>query len=510
MVTVHCRESFLMKRAELPRDVRDELTRKHKHYFFEERVCDDCELKPERLASETKLTPTCEECDAFKGGAILAENVKIGETNYFKVPIGAGAQLKATLNKHDIEYSVKRRHPTTPMKRPIKFIGELRGKHQPEAVKAFIRKKRGVIRSPPRSGKTVLSTAAICKLGLKTIIMASQKEWLDGFLETFIGSDTQPALTNCRRSQIGFAKTWEDFQKYDVCLVTVQTFYRKPKLLRKIRDLAAVLVVDEVHTSAAPEFANVINSLNAQYMIGLSGTPERKDGRHSIMRDLIGQDIYVAKVKQLRPRVMLTTTEYERNTKGQQLWVRMVGALEKDPKRLKLIAQTALKDVKAGHMILIPFAQITPIKALVKAINIMAGRTIAQPFYGGLKKDDRRKFLQQARTYKVKILVGNIKLLSTGTNIPRASAIYEVTMSSNIPNATQRFARILTPYDDKPQPIIRYFLDDSSVRMKCMRTEFWQALSKVFNPIISDTDMDTLKKYFSGRVQVKGGGKVQM
>jgi len=509
MVTVHCRESFLMKKVDLPLKVREELTRIHTHFFFDEKACDSCDFKPERLESETKLTPACEECPGFKGGAILAQNEKIGKTTYFKVPIGAGVNLKATLNKHDIEYKVKRLHPKEKMKRPIKFTGELRGKHQPEAVEAFIRKKRGVIRSPPRSGKTVLSTAAICKLGLKTIIMASQKEWLDGFLETFIGSETQDPLTNCRRSQIGYARTWEDFQKYDVCLVTVQTFRTKPRLLRKIRDLAAVLVVDEVHTSAAPEYSKVINILNCQYMIGLSGTPERKDGRHSIMRDLIGQDIYVAKVKQLRPKIVLTKTEYTRKAKGSQLWVHMVSNLEKDPKRLKLIAQTALKDVKAGHMILIPFAQITPIKALVKAINIMAGREIAKPFYGGLKKDDRKKFLQEARQYKVKILVGNIKLLSTGTNIPRASAIYEVTMSSNIPNATQRFARILTPYEDKPQPIIRYFLDDSNVRMKCMRTEFWQALQKIFKPIISDQDMDTIKKYFSGRTE-SIHGKIQM
>jgi superfamily II DNA or RNA helicase len=498
-----------MKRADLPRKARDELTKIHSHFFFEERACEECEFLPERLESDTKLTETCTECPAFLGGSILAQSIKIGETMYFKTPIGAGVKLKQVLNKYDVDYEVKRRHPTTPMKRPIKFIGELRGKHQPEAVQAFIRKKRGVIRSPPRSGKTVLSTAAICKLGLKTIIMASQREWLEGFQETFIGSETQDPLTNCRRSQIGFAKTWADFQKYDVCLVTVQTFRNKPKLLKKIRDLAAVLVIDEVHTSAAPEYSKVINSLNCQYMIGLSGTPERKDGRHSIMRDLIGQDIYVATVKQLRPKVVLTKTEYSKNTKGRQLWVRMVSALEKDPKRLKLIAKKAIEDVKAGHMILIPFAQVTPIKALTKAINILAGKTIAQPFYGGLKKTDRVKFLQDARKYKVKVLVGNIKLLSTGTNIPRASAIYEVTMSSNIPNATQRFARILTPYDDKPQPIIRYFLDDSDVRMKCMRTEYWQALHKIFKPIVSDMDSDHLKRYFAGKNQ-NLRGRVQM
>jgi len=499
MLTVHARENLIMKKKELPRAVREQLTTRFTHYFFEERVCNECEVKPSRLESETKLTPECEECAAFKGGSILAQDVKIGTTSYFKTPAGASRDLKKILDENEVEFRVKSHRPDTPMKRPIKFTGKYRGQYQADAVQAILKKRRGVVAAPPRSGKTVISAAAICKLGKKTLIMASQREWLLGFQETFIGSETQPALTTCRRSQIGFCKTYEDFLKYDICLVTVQTFYKKPKLLRKIRDLFAALFVDEVHTSAAPEYARVINSLNCRYVVGLSGTPERKDGRDVIMRDLVGPNIFVAKVEQLRPRVMLTRTQYTKNTNGNQLWVRMVSSLEKDPQRLKLIAQTALKDVKADHMILIPFAQVTPIKALVMAINKMAGKTVAQPFFGGLKKVDRDRFIQGARNYKVKILVGNIKLLSTGTNIPRASALYEVTMSSNLPNAQQRFARILTPYKDKPQPIVRYFLDDSSVRIRCMQHEFWKCLKPKFNPIISDRDSEILKEYFSGR-----------
>lgn len=506
MITVNARESFFMKKKEVPRAVQEELKKAFTFYFFQERACSDCEFKQDRLASETKLTPTCEECAAFLGGAVLASDVKIGKNSYLKTPIGNSAKLKSILVAHDLEYTVKRHHPAPPFKRPIKFTGKYKAAYQAEAVEAIIKKKRGVLRSPPRSGKTVMFSAAVCKLGMKTMILASQREWLMGFQETFIGSETQDALTSCRRSQIGIAKTLEDFKKYDVCLVTVQTFYnaRGQKLLRRIRDMFGVIGVDEVHTSAAPEYAKVLNSLNTQYLIGLSGTPERKDQRDQIMRQLVGPDVYSAKVARLRPQVKLTRTEYVKNTKGQQLWVRMVSSLEKDPKRLKLIAKWAIKDAKDGHMILIPFAQVTPIKALVKAINIMAGKTIARPFFGGLKKKERDGYIQNARTYKIKILVGNIKLLSTGTNIPRASALYEVTMSSNIPNAEQRFSRILTPYDDKPQPIVRYFLDDSTVRRKCMSNEYWQVMHKKFKPIIAERDMALLKDYFAGKDKQSG------
>lgn len=254
MLTVHARESFYLRKKYLPVKAVEELKHAFLLYFFNERACDECELKQDRLASETKLTPTCEECAAFLGGAQLASDVKIGNNRYLKTPIGNSIKLKSVLEKHEVEYKVKRHHPDQDMKRPIKFTGQYRGQYQKEAVAAIIKKKRGVLRSPPRSGKTVMGAAAICRMGKKTLIMASQREWLLGFMETFIGSDTQQPLTNCRKTQIGFAKTMADFEKYDICLVTVQTFYRGrgPSLLRKVRDMFPVMFIDECFPKGTP------------------------------------------------------------------------------------------------------------------------------------------------------------------------------------------------------------------------------------------------------------------
>lgn len=501
MITIHGRESYFIKKKDVPVSVIETLKQEFTHYFFAEKACAECEFKPERLKSETKLTPTCEECAAFKGGAQLATDVKIGKNKYLKTPSGNLGAVTRLLEKKGIDYKVKTHFPDARMKRPFKFIGTFKGEYQREAANAIIKKKKGVLRAPPRSGKTVIATAAVCKLGRKTMILASQREWLLGFQETFIGSKTQKPLTTCRPEQIGIAKTLADFKKYDVCLVTVQTFYSEngQRLLERVRDMFEVIITDEVHTGAAPKYATVLNSLNCKWKIGLSGTPDRKDGRYVLMRNIVGPIIYEAKVERLRPHIKLVRTEYVKKTAGQVMWARMISSIEKDPKRLKLIAKWALRDVKNGHMVLIPFAQVTPIKALTKAINIMAGKDIARPFYGGLKKKDRDLYLQAARTYKVKVLVGNIKLLSTGTNIPRASALYEVTLSSNAPNAEQRFSRVLTPWEDKPQPIIRIFLDDMSVRRRCLSNEFWNVLKPKFRPVISQQDDQTLRDYFRGK-----------
>lgn len=494
-VTLHAREAFYIKKKDIPLSAVEALDEKFTFMFYEEKACKSCEYLPQRHDS------VCDDCAAFKGGAKLSEEVKVGKNIYIKAPIGNGPAVVQALKEHGIdEYKIKSHFPDKDFSRPVRFTGKLRD-FQPEAVAAIVKRKRGVLKAPPRSGKTVMATAAICRIGKKAIIMASQRDWLVGFQETFVGSKTQKALTDIHPSKIGFAKTYADFLKYDVCLVTTQTFWSDggQKLLQRVRDKFAVIVVDEIHTGAAPKYAQVLAAINCRWKIGLSGTPNRKDGRFVLMRNLIGPVLYEAQVKRLRPQVRLTRTQYTQNYKGQVLWTRMVSGLEKDPKRLKLIAQWAIKDAKDGHMVIIPFTQVLPIKALVMAINRLAGKTIAYPFYGGLKKAQRDLYIEKARGYKIKILVGNTKLLSTGINIPRASCLYEVAMSSNMENAEQRVSRILTPWDDKPTPMLRIFLDDMNVRRKCLANEWWGLISPKFRPIMSEKDLIVLKSYFANK-----------
>ncbi|QBX06721.1 ATP-dependent helicase [Burkholderia phage BcepSaruman] len=480
-------------------DVREELIEKYKFRFYEDKSCRQCEF------FEDRHSDACDNCGAFLGGADLASVVKMGEKDFIKTPLGDAGGLKQVLEKSDIQFKFKKHFPDKTFSRPIKFTGTLKD-YQPGAVEAILKRKRGVLKAPPRSGKTVMGAAAVCQLGKKTIIMASQREWIMGFQETFIGSDTQAALTDCRKDKIGLCKTYEDFLKYDICLVTCQTFWsdKGRKLLRKVRDMFAMLLVDEIHTGAAPKYASVIAALNCEYKIGLSGTPNRKDGRYVLMRNLMGPVIADIKVERLRPHVRLVKTAYSQNTKGQVQWTRLVSGIENNPQRLKLIAEWAVKDANNGHMILIPMALTKPIKALVAAINKIAGAEIAKPFLGSgsMKKTDRDRILQEARQYKIKVLVGTTKLLTTGTNIPRASALYLLTPSSNMENAEQRGARVLTPFEGKPTPIWRIFLDNVGVSRRCLANEWWGCMKPKFKPVMTDKDEKMLLDY----LKQKGNG----
>lgn len=516
------REALYIKSKEIPKDVRDELIQDYALMFYDEKACEGCEYLPDRHCD------ICDNCGSFKGGARLASAVTKGANKYVKFPRGDMDGLVKKLRNYrvigiDEEPTVVDKHPTdNEFHKPIKFTGRLRDDEQRNAARAMFARKVGVLSFPVRGGKTVLGSYAIIQIGQKAMVLAGQKDWLDGFYETFCGSDTQAPLSTAKGSgaslkernaarrefkkkgtkyHVGFCSTYEDFLMHDVCLVTEQTFRTEKgrKLLDKIKNMFSVLIVDEIQYGAAPLYTYLLAQFNVEYCLGLTGTPDRKDGKFLIMEKLIGPVIYQGKVKRQRPTVRTVMTEYS-DDRDMTAWTSIIGRMEGDKKRQKLIAKWAVKDVDNGHMIFIPLQRVKAIEKLVAEINKQAGARIAAPFHGGMDKLKRKKYIDYARDYRIKVLVGNIKLLSVGINVPRASCLYEVTASSNLPNAEQRFGRILTDYEDKPQPMYRIFMDLMKTRKRCFSNEFWNCMWPKFKPVIADKEMKMLKDWMSGRI----------
>lgn len=461
------------------------------HTYKNEKTCEKCEY------FEDRYSDLCRECPNY-GGLVTLYKVDDLELpsgklrRCVKIPYGDRAGIKKIFGK---DLNIKDLTPEIPIK-PFKMKNELY-KPQKLAIKDMMEVRSGVLKSPPRSGKTVMGAAYVAKKQLKTIIIGAQQDWLDNFMETFVGSDTQEAMTNIKKSRVCFAKKLEDFKKHDICLVTYQTFLSEKgqKLLKKISSMFSILIVDEVQGSAAPAYCRIVSQFNARYKFGLSGTPERKDAQEKIIYKIFGKIFHESKVERLRPRIEVVDPPPLPTLP--KTWQYMVAKLEGNPQRLKQIIDIVLKDVKAGHTVFIPLASVDVIKALTQAINRVADRKIAQTFYGGMKKSEKKKTIDLARKRKIKVLVGNTRMLSTGINVPCASMLYQLTPSSNLPKADQRFSRVLTPHEGKPQPVVKYWLDKVDVVRSCLRNEHFQCMVPTFKPLIDQRTRVILDRYFA-------------
>ena len=472
--------------------------------------CEHCEFRPDRHCEQ------CDQCPNYIGTFKLHNEKEINGKQYIGIPVGARNKIpKITLDK---KFKVTDKRVSPKMKHDIKFIGTERD-YQVKARKEMVKKGYGVLKSMARTGKTVMFTAVTCKLKKKTLIMASQQDWLDNFYETFYGNEEKgiEPMTNAPdiekfegKKIIGFCKRYEDFVKYDVCFATYQTFLspKGKRLLKKIRSMFGVIGIDEVHDASATEMSKIVNAFKAKHRFGLTATDDRKDGKYFITESIIGPVQHTCKVKTLKPTVTFIESGFTPK-KEYKLMHYALRALETDEARTKLIVKHVIQDVKAGHSVVIPVAFTSQMQTLVDAINKKYGKTIAAGFHGKLRKDARKKLIADARSGKIKVVIGIRKIIQVGLNVPRWSCLYEISPISNPPRFLQETSRILTPMEGKLQPVIRFFLDNLGFSRGCLRTCMYKDGMIAMGFKFSVRDMELARKYTSKRKITPGGnGKV--
>ena len=125
-------------------------------------------------------------------------------------------------------------------------------------------------------GKTFTGLAIAGKLGQKTLVIthtvplrnqwAKEVEKVYGFTPGIIGSG-----------------------KFEldspIVIGNTQTLYRN---IPKVRQEFGTIILDEMHHVSSPTFSKVIDTNYCRYKIGLSGTIERKDGKHVVFKDYFG------------------------------------------------------------------------------------------------------------------------------------------------------------------------------------------------------------------------------
>jgi superfamily II DNA or RNA helicase len=140
---------------------------------------------------------------------------------------------------------------------------------------------RGVVVLPTGAGKTAVAVRAIEKVGRSTLVvvptLALLKQWYSILSDSFGGSVTVGLLGG------GY---------HEITPLTVTTYDSAYIHMERYGDRFALVVYDEVHHLPAPKNAIIARMLLAPYSLGLTATPERPDGGHELMPDLVGPVVY--------------------------------------------------------------------------------------------------------------------------------------------------------------------------------------------------------------------------
>lgn len=497
----------------------DLLPKLYSRHTFAEDNCARCDfLSMREVNSSLPPAENCDQCPSYLGRINLHKITDIKGKDYVALPLGNRKNLLKVVPKFK-EYKAQGRvidkRPRTKIHKGIKFVGKPHD-YQVEAVEKLLAKKYGLLRSKPRSGKTVMATMLACEMKLKTLIMASQYDFLEQFYETICGSKKEKAFTNIPeiekftgRKLVGFCNTIEDFEKYDICLCTYQTFLSShgKKRFNAIKNMFPLLIVDEVHQGSATEFSRIIANLNCYAKFGLTATVNRKDGKEWIIKEILGPVTAQTQVSSLNPVVELIDTPVHSTHRYSQ-WFQLENFLYKHPERNALIVKHIMRDIKLGRSIVIPITRVAHAKEIVDTVNRKWRKlgnegNIAKAFTGNsISKIQRRQLILDARKGKIRLVVGTRKLIQHGLNVPRWDTYYLISLSSNGPGFYQESARILTPMEGKNTPLIKVFADDFQPTRGCLQTIYWRGIVPLKYKMTQET-----RKKFSEYLKAKTGAK---
>ncbi len=222
--------------------------------------------KKQKMRLSTALTPRVIAC---------AEDLPF----FVALPRGCAAAAEQLLAEHSVKLAIEdQRHDGSMME--LKFDGELTP-IQGDAARALLAHDTGVFVGPPGIGKTVLGTYLVAQRARSTLILVHRKPLLEQWvaqLGMFLGIDEKDV------GQIGGGKRKPN-GRLDVAMI--QSLVRKEKVDDFVAGYGHV-IVDECHHVPAVSFERLLCEVKARFLLGLTATPQRRDGHHPITAMQLG------------------------------------------------------------------------------------------------------------------------------------------------------------------------------------------------------------------------------
>lgn len=161
----------------------------------------------------------------------------------------------------------------------VSFLGELDDR-QAAAVDVMLGHDDGVLHAPTGSGKTVMACALIAERAVTTLVLINKtalaSQWREQ-IRTLLGIKT---------GQLGGGRVKTRGQ-VDIMLLQSLARLSAADIDELTRGYGQV-IVDECHHLAAGSFENVVAQIGAAWWLGLTATPERKDGLEPVTHWQLG------------------------------------------------------------------------------------------------------------------------------------------------------------------------------------------------------------------------------
>lgn len=391
---------------------------------------------------------------------------------YLAMPRGCEDVTRSFLNDNAVAYTItdKTNHGN---KISVSFQGEER-EEQLEAINALLPYTNGILHATTAFGKTVTAAAIIARKKVNTLILvhskALLKQWHDRLTE-FLNIDYPQHEEKNKR---GRGKVFSPIGCFDssgntlhgiIDIALIQSCLDEDGVKPFVQDYGMV-IVDECHHVSSITFEQVLRSIKAHTIYGLTATPIRKDGHQPIIFMQCGPirfstDVKCQIAKQSFDRFLIPRfTSYNSILEDRLSIATLYKYLSEDGIRNNLIVEDICKAVNTGRTPIILTNRTAHVSVLAEKLKATIKNVISLTGAGTTR--EKREAMQRLQTIpdsEQLVIVATGKYIGEGFDYPRLDTLFLALPISWKGLLTQYAGRLHREYEGKKDVRIYDYID---------------------------------------------------
>lgn len=391
---------------------------------------------------------------------------------YLAMPRGCEDAIRSFLNDNAVTYTIidKTNHGN---KISVSFQGEER-EEQLEAINALLPYTNGILHATTAFGKTVTAAAIIARKKVNTLILvhskALLKQWHDRLTEFLNIEYPQHEEKNKR----GRRKVFSPIGCFDssgntlhgiIDIALIQSCLDEDGVKPFVQDYGMV-IVDECHHVSSITFEQVLRSIKAHTIYGLTATPIRKDGHQPIIFMQCGPirfstDVKSQIAKQSFDRFLIPRfISYNSILEDRLSIATLYKYLSEDEIRNNLIVEDICKAVNTGRTPIILTNRTAHVSVLAEKLKATIKNVISLTGAGTTK--EKRETMQRLQTIpdsEQLVIVATGKYVGEGFDYPRLDTLFLALPISWKGLLTQYAGRLHREYEGKKDVRIYDYID---------------------------------------------------
>tara|TARA_B100000475_G_scaffold198574_1_gene179355 strand:- start:4185 stop:5453 length:1269 start_codon:yes stop_codon:yes gene_type:complete len=336
-----------------------------------------------------------------------------------------------------------------------KFSGILNPIQQEACSETLLRlngsSKGGMVVLPCGYGKTVCALFIASQMKRRTLVLVHKAFLVDQWKER-----AETFLPGCKVGKI--QQNTVNYEA-DIVIGMVQSLSKR-EYAKEVMSSFGFLLIDESHHMAAPVLHKALRQIPARYVVGLSATPERRDGLTSLLYWSMGSICY--KIDRAPEHTLVSCMLYQGGKRkeivykdGRISMPLMLNSLVVDDDRNKIIAHRMKECYDSDRYIIVLTDRIKQLHSLYVILSKLGVPAKDIGYYIGTTSETERKTSSECR-----IILSTYTMAKEGLDIPRLDTLILATPKGDIVQASGRVQR---KHPEKKTPLIIDVIDTFSV-----------------------------------------------